>query len=63
MYLSLLLILIAWALWLGNSLAWLGVIVFILVMNRVQIAREEAYLEGKFGDEYRRYKQKVRRWL
>ena len=55
--------LIAWALWLGNSLAWLGVIVFILVMNRFQIAREEAYLESKFGDEYRLYKQKVRRWL
>ena len=63
MYLSLLLMLIAWALWLGNSLAWLGVIVFILVMNHCQIAREEAYLESKFGDEYRHYKQKVRRWL
>ena len=63
MYLSLLLMLIAWALWLGNTLAWLGVIVFILVINRFQIAREEAYLESKFGDEYRRYKQKVRRWL
>ncbi|HHE9970474.1 TPA: isoprenylcysteine carboxylmethyltransferase family protein [Haemophilus influenzae 10810] len=63
MYLSLLLILLAWTLWLGNSLAWLGVIVFILVMNHCQIAREEAYLESKFGDEYRRYKQKVRRWL
>lgn len=63
MYLSLLLILIAWALWLGNSLACLGIIVFILVMNHFQIAREEAYLESKFGDEYRHYKQKVRRWL
>ena len=63
MYLSLLLILLAWTLWLGNSLAWFGVIGFILVMNRFQIAREEAYLESKFGDEYRRYKQKVRRWL
>ena len=55
--------LIAWTVWLGNSLAWLGVIVFIVVMNHFQIAREEAYLESKFGDEYRRYKQKVRRWL
>ena len=63
MYLSLLLMLIAWTVWLGNSLAWLGVIVFILVMNHCQIAREEAYLESKFGDEYRHYKQKVRRWL
>lgn len=63
MYLSLLLMLIAWVLWLGNSLAWLGIIVFVLAINQFQIAREEAYLESKFGDEYRRYKQKVRRWL
>lgn len=27
------------------------------------IAREESYLEGKFGDDYRQYKQSVRRWL
>jgi protein-S-isoprenylcysteine O-methyltransferase Ste14 len=27
------------------------------------IAREERYLEAKFGDDYRRYKTEVRRWL
>jgi len=27
------------------------------------IAKEEAYLEDKFGDEYLSYKAKVRRWL
>jgi len=27
------------------------------------IAREEAYLEGRFGDAYRNYKGRVRRWL
>ncbi|HHF4395036.1 isoprenylcysteine carboxylmethyltransferase family protein [Haemophilus influenzae] len=63
MYLSLLLMLIAWVLWLGNSLAWLGIIVFVLAINQFQIAKEEAYLENKFGDEYRHYKQKVRRWI
>lgn len=63
MYLSLLLILMAWALWLGHLLAWSGIIAFVLLMNRFQISREEIYLEKKFGDEYRRYKLKVRRWI
>jgi protein-S-isoprenylcysteine O-methyltransferase Ste14 len=27
------------------------------------IAREERYLEAKVGDDYRRYKAEVRRWL
>jgi protein-S-isoprenylcysteine O-methyltransferase Ste14 len=27
------------------------------------VAREEAYLERRFGDAYRRYKSSVRRWL
>lgn len=29
----------------------------------IAIAREEAYLERKFGNEYLQYKQRVRRWL
>ena len=35
----------------------------ILVMDRMVIAREEAYLVRRFGDEYRRYRERVRRWL
>ena len=27
------------------------------------VAREEAYLERRFGDDYRSYKDRVRRWL
>lgn len=37
--------------------------VLVLIMNVGVIAREEAYLERKFGNEYLRYKQQVRRWL
>ncbi|WP_408635272.1 methyltransferase family protein [Rodentibacter haemolyticus] len=32
-------------------------------MNRFQISQEEAYLEKQFGEDYRRYKSKVRRWI
>ncbi len=35
----------------------------LVVMRYGVIAREERYLEGKFGDDYRRYKAAVRRWL
>ena len=36
---------------------------FALVIRYGVVAREEAYLEGKFGDGYRGYRSRVRRWL
>ena len=57
------------AVYLGGTLllndAWpiaLFPVVIALVRRRV-IAREEAYLARKFGDEYRAYKARVRRWI
>lgn len=35
----------------------------LLVVRRRVISAEEAYLERAFGDEYRDYKRRVRRWL
>ena len=47
-----------------NSLAMLLVIVpWAVVMRHGVIAREERYLEGKFGEDYRAYCRRVRRWL
>lgn len=34
-----------------------------VVMRYGVVAREEAYLEWRFGDAYREYKARVRRWL
>jgi len=63
LYLSLALIYLGAALLLGYlwPLVFLPLAVFLI--SRLVIAREEAYLEGKFGDEYARYRNSVRRWL
>ena len=44
---------------------WLLILLvpFYLVIRYGVVAREEAYLERKFGDVYRAYKTRVRRWL
>ena len=44
---------------------WLLVMLvpFTLAIRYGVVAREEAYLERKFGDAYRQYRARVRRWL
>jgi len=63
MYLSLLLYLLAWALYLSNWLALLFLPLFVLYINRFQIAPEERTLSSLFGPEYAAYTGRVRRWL
>ncbi len=36
---------------------------FALVLRYGVVAREEAYLERKFGDDYRGFRSRVRRWV
>jgi len=49
----------------GFDSLWLLVtlVPFALVIRYGVVAREEAYLERKFGDAYRGYRSGVRRWL
>ena len=56
-------------LYLGLTLAfntWWGIVVLVpvlIIMHRGVVLREERYLEQKFGETYRQYRSKVRRYL
>ncbi len=63
MYVGFLLALTGWATFLSHPLPFLFLPIFVVYMNRFQISPEERALSAKFGDEYDRYKQGVRRWL
>jgi protein-S-isoprenylcysteine O-methyltransferase Ste14 len=63
MYLSLLLYLLAWAVYLSNLLALVFLPLFVLYINQFQIKPEERALSTLFGSEYAAYKERVRRWL
>lgn len=63
MYLGLLCLLVAWALYLSNLLAFGFLPLFVLGMNRLQIRPEERAMEEQFGDAYRDYRNSVRRWI
>jgi len=63
MYLGFALVLVAWAAYLSSLWAGIGVLGFVVYMNRFQIMPEERALTGIFGSEFTRYQSKVRRWL
>lgn len=63
MYLGLLLVLIAWAVFLSGVWPLLGPVIFVLYINRFQITPEERVLFAMFGADYSAYKSRVRRWL
>ena len=63
MYLGLLLMLFSIALFLKNFISFLIIPLFILFITKNQILPEEEALENIFGEEYKNYKNKVRRWI
>lgn len=63
MYLALLLLLVAWSLYRGWWLAPLVWALFVGWITRFQIRPEERVLARLFGDQYRAYCDRVRRWL
>ena len=62
MYLGMLLVLLGWAVFLSSLAALLIAPLFMLYINRFQIAPEERVLEEKFGAAFTDYMQRVRRW-
>lgn len=61
-YLGMALAYVALALLFDSFIALLFLGPVLVIMTTGVIAREERYLNAKFGDEYRRYKASVRRW-
>ena len=51
------------AIWLDVFWALLFLPAVLVLVRHLVIAGEERYLEQKFGDEYRRYKARVPRWI
>ena len=63
MYLQMLLVCIGFAIALWNVWILLLTPLAAWLLLRLAILPEEAYLERKFGDAYRDYARRVRRWL
>ena len=63
MYLGMMLIAAGLALTLGGLWSALALVAIFAALNFYVIAREEAYLEHRFGEAYRTYRSRVRRWF
>ncbi len=63
MYIGFALWLLAWGVFLASAWALVGVIFFVVYMNRFQIEPEERALRDLFGEDFREYERRVRRWI
>jgi len=62
-YLAMIVMSVGVAILLDNPWILPAIVPAVLVIRYEVIAKEEAILEREFGDDYRRYKARVRRWL
>ena len=62
-YVGFALFLVAWAVYLASPWALVGVIGFVLYINRFQIQPEERALVVLFAEEFERYRNSVRKWV
>ncbi len=63
MYVSLALVLIGWAVWLGSIFNLVVLALFISYITVFQIKPEEKVLRSLFGESYEQYCSNVRRWI
>ncbi|MDE1466805.1 methyltransferase family protein [Aurantiacibacter sp. D1-12] len=63
MYLGMALMALAWGLWQENFGSVACVALFVAYITQFQIKPEEAALAEKFGDQFREYRARVRRWI
>lgn len=63
MYLGMVLLLLSWAIYLTNYLAFAFLPLFTVYITQFQIKPEEKILTGIFGNEFINYQQQVRRWI
>ena len=62
-YLGMMLGLVGLAIAFDSLWLLLALVPFAFIIRYGVVAREEAYLERKFGEAYRNYRTRVRRWL
>jgi protein-S-isoprenylcysteine O-methyltransferase Ste14 len=63
MYVGMTVVLAGAAMLFGSLTPWLLVPLFVLAIDRDVIPFEEAVLVAAFGEEYRHYQSRVRRWI
>ena len=63
MYLGLVTVLLGVAVFIGSPVMLLSPVGFFVLIDRMVIPNEEATMERRFGQQYREYQARVRRWL